>query len=238
MRFLVVALSVLLLSSGHASKCAQALKLLEESGIALPIGVSKDQLAHFIDAFQRMPHRKKFEAIIIGGSRTHFSFGHKAKANESGQVTSDTDMQLIPTPDFFQSAGFAREWPNVASSAADFLNRTSAPMPKPEFIMMPNLATPLSTLLKSGLLSSAEIENRIDAKAAAYKAEHGDWTSRDAEKRFYLSHLSREVGAGSSDRSGLHTTEAIVLLRNQGPQTETLKAQLEARGFRNVLIVP
>lgn len=215
--------------------CQKITALLSNHSIVNPIGLSTEQTAELVRRIVISGDWSNFEGAIIAGSRTHHSVGHKPESREDGSISSDIDIQLYPNKEWRRSASFDREIYPVLDDVARTLRMppytTDVELPRTELIQRRDLLAPISDLVDR--MSSNDIEARLAVKLEQERSQREVFLRGD-EKKFWL----RELFKAGVPESALHTTEAIVILRDQGAATASLKTRLERRGFRNILVIP
>lgn len=211
----------------HNFSCADAASAVR--GIRRPLGLTDEQFPEVVRRIRIVREWDKFEAVILGGSRTHFTFGVPPKLSEPEDpesVTSDLDVQIFPSVEWRASPSFMREW-YPANHEVQYAILYGGPMIVRPVEMIQQIDTILT--LSHAVLPTKIIEAEI--RAAATKQNFRD---RQDEKNFYFSSLARKLGG-----NGLRqTTEAIVLIRKHGAQSEALAKKLHASGFENIAIIP
>ena len=196
--------------------CSELLRLQakQQKEIPTPIGISQKQLDELKEIFINHPDFAELEAVVLFGSRTHFSYGYPP--NEK----SDLDVMF-----FFKS----QLDPITILDRSDILNKHLVPISEATGIHI-SQQIPSFITLKSYI--EFETSNPPDFNQA--QAIHNEMIEKAKSQNWNRIQLKQAI---SSATHGMITHRDRIILIRESAKSSLLKKQLEELGYSNVYLI-
>ncbi|MFM8313650.1 MAG: hypothetical protein ACKOA8_05140 [Deltaproteobacteria bacterium] len=199
------------------TNCRELLNLEAKryQGIPTPMGMSQNQLNELIDIFKNNPDFSDVEAMVLFGSRTHFSYGY------SPEQKSDLDVMF-----FFKNPPS----PLVLLDRSDVLNKHLIPISKASGFPISQEIPSLITLKES---IEIEVPNPPDFKRA--QSIHSEMIEKAKSENWSRTQLKKAISAATH---GMVTHRDKIILIRDSATSRSFKKQLQELGYTHVYLIP